>query len=279
VTHAPEVLRHKAASLRRTVLETALAAGKGHVPPAFSWVEIGVTLFHGGVLRVRPEEPDWPGRDRFILSKGHGCLTLYALLADLGFFPAAELATFAADASRLAGHPDPLLPGVEVVSGSLGHGLGLAAGLALGARHDGADWIVATVLGDGECHEGSVWEAAAFIGHHRLANVLAIVDRNRFGATAATEESCALEPLADRWCALGWEVRTVDGHDVTALLAACDGVRAGRNDRPRVVIAETTKGKGVSFMEASAAWHHRMPKGAEIAAARAELARGFEVAP
>ncbi len=271
-----DALEQKAAAVRLQVMETALAAGKGHVPPAFSWVEIGVTLFHGGVLRVRPGDPAWLARDRFILSKGHGCLTLYALLADLGFFPSSELATFARDGSRIAGHPDPLLPGVEVVSGSLGHGLGLAAGLALSARHEGAEWIAATVLGDGECHEGSIWEAAAFASHHRLGNLLAIVDRNRLGATTSTERSSALEPFADRWRAVGWDVREVDGHDIGALQTACDDLPRGRSGPPRVVIAETIKGKGVSFMESSESWHHRMPRGSEIDEARSQLVHALE---
>jgi len=265
-------LEERAAAVRRRVLEMALAAGKGHVPPAFSWVEIGVALFHGGLLRLRPDEPAWPDRDRFILSKGHGCLTLYALLAERGFLPAAELATFVADGSRLAGHPDPAIPGVEVVSGSLGHGLGLAAGLALGARADGAGWAAVTLLGDGECQEGSIWEAAAFASHHRLGRLTAIVDRNRLGATEYTERSVALEPFADRWSALGWDVRPVAGHDLGAVLEACADLRRAPAGAPRVVVAETVKGRGVGFMEASPAWHHRLPKGAEVAAARAALA-------
>ena len=267
-----EDLERRAAALRARILEAALAAGKGHVPPAFSWVEIGVALFHGGVLRVRPEEPAWRGRDRFILSKGHGCLTLYAILEDLGFLPARALERFAQDGSMLAGHPDPAIPGVEVVSGSLGHGLGIGAGLALGARHDRADWIVVTLLGDGECHEGSVWEAAAFAGHHRLGNLVAIVDRNHLCATSFTEDALALEPLAARWKAHGWEVREVPGHALPVLLDALTGIRERRTAPPLVLVADTRKGKGVSFMEASPAWHHRLPCGDEVARARAELA-------
>jgi transketolase len=266
-----ETLEHKAAALRLRVLEAALAGGKGHVPPAFSWMEIGVTLFHGGVLRQRPSDPTWAARDRFILSKGHGCLTLYAILADLGYFPPRELDGFVADGALLAGHPDPAIPGVEVVSGSLGHGLGIGAGLALGARLDGAEWLVVTLLGDGECHEGSVWEAAAFAGHHRLDNLVAIIDRNRLCATDFTERVLALEPLAARLGALGWEVRTVDGHAIPALMAACGDLRARRGAGPLAIIADTVKGKGVSFMEASPDWHHRMPRGDEVTRARAEL--------
>ncbi|MDH5700786.1 MAG: transketolase, partial [Nitrospirota bacterium] len=163
-----QLLEWKAASLRRVVLQMALRAGKGHVAPALSWVDIAVTLFYEGYLRVHPNDPQWEERDRFILSKGHGCLTLYAVLADLGFFDLAELETFVKDGSRLAGHPDPNIPGVEVLSGSLGHGLGIGAGLCLGAKLDRRDWKTYVLLGDGECQEGSIWEAAAFASHHRL---------------------------------------------------------------------------------------------------------------
>jgi len=267
-------LEAKAREIRSRVLETALAGGKGHIPPALSWVDIGVALFHGGVLRHRPEEPRWPRRDRFLLSKGHGCLTLYALLADRGFFPLEELGTFVRDGSRLAGHPDPDIPGVEMVSGSLGHGLGVGAGLALGARHDLEPWRVFALLGDGECHEGSVWEAAAFAGHHGLSNLIAIVDRNRLCSTDFTENVVALEPLAERWRLLGWEVLEVDGHDVAGLVDILGPLDARMADKPLVILAHTTKGRGVSFMEGSPLWHHRMPRGDQIGRARAELAGG-----
>jgi transketolase len=260
----------------------ALAAGKGHVPPAFSWVEIGVALFHGGIVRHRPDQPRWPERDRFLLSKGHGCLTLYGLLADRGYFPREALDTFAADGSMLPGHPDPAIPGVEVVSGSLGHGLGVGAGLALGARRDGADWKVFVVLGDGECQEGSVYEAMLFAAQHALGNLVAIIDRNGLGSTDFTENVLRLEPLALRWGALGWEVYEVDGHSLPDLVRSLTDARNHPGDRPRVVICRTTKGRGVSFMEGSPAWHHRMPRGEEIERARRELAAAPdapEVAP
>lgn len=263
------LLAAKAAMIRRTALRCALAAKKGHVPPAFSWVEIGVALFYGGGLRLRPAQPRWPERDRFVLSKGHGCLTLYAILADLGFFPAAELDRFAADGALLPGHPDLEIPGVENISGSLGHGLGTAAGMALAARLSGAEWRAVALLGDGECQEGSVWEAAMFAGQHRLGNLTAIIDRNGLSATGFTEQVVGLEPLADRLAAFGWDVETVDGHDIAALAA----LLAPRTPRPRplAVIARTTKGKGVDFMENSELWHHRLPQGDEIAAAWRQL--------
>lgn len=257
------MLKGKAASLRRVVLQMALRAGKGHVAPALSWMDIAVTLFYEGYLTVRPDDPQWVGRDRFILSKGHGCLTLYAVLADLGFFDQAELETFVKDGSRLAGHPDPDIPGVEVLSGSLGHGLGIGAGLCLGAKLDRRDWKTFVLLGDGECQEGSIWEAAAFASHHRLTNLVAIVDRNHLGATDFTEQVMSLEPFQKRWEAFGWEVRTVDGHSFKELSEALLLNQFDKHDRPLVILANTTKGKGLDFMEGEPCWHHRLPTGAQ----------------
>jgi len=264
-------LIRKSAEIRLRVLETALRAGKGHVPPAFSWVEIGVSLFYGGVLNIKPLEPDWPDRDRFILSKGHGCLTLYAILSDLGFFPKDELENFCKPGRMLAGHPDPGIPGVEVVSGSLGHGLGIGAGMALGLRIDDKDSHVYALLGDGECHEGSVWEAAMFASHHRLGNLTAIVDRNKLGATDYTEKSLSLEPFGSRWQAFGWEVQMVNGHSFEQLSDVLEKTKQRTSEQPLVIIANTIKGKGVSFMENSPLWHHRLPKGEEIVSAMEEL--------
>ena len=261
----------KSAEIRLMALKTALRAGKGHVPSAFSWVEIGVALFYGGVLQIKPSEPNWPDRDRFILSKGHGCLTLYAILSDLGFFSQNELENFCGHGCMLAGHPDPNIPGVEVVSGSLGHGLGIGAGMALGLKVNGKDSFVYVLLGDGECQEGSVWEAAMFASHHRLNNLVAIVDRNHLGATDFTEKSLSLEPFSRRWQAFGWETLNVNGHAIEQLIDVMSRAKQRSSTQPLIIIADTTKGKGVSFMEGSPLWHHRMPKGEEIQAALKEL--------
>ena len=261
------LLEWKAAFLREHVMRTALKAGKGHVAPALSWVEIAVTLFYGGHLNVRPNEPHWDGRDRFILSKGHGCLTLYAILADLGFIPMSELPTFVTAGSRLAGHPDPEIPGVEVLSGSLGHGLGVGAGLCLGAELDEANWKTFVLLGDGECQEGSIWEAAAFASHHRLNNLIAIVDRNRLGATDFTEEVLQLEPLVERWKAFGWEVCQINGHSFDELTEVFTSIRLEQHDQPMVILANTIKGKGLDFMEGDPRWHHRLPTGTQATSA------------
>jgi transketolase len=269
--HNIQFLSRKAAELRLAALETALAGKKGHIPPAYSWADVATALFYGGVLRVRPEEPRWAGRDRFILSKGHACLTLYAAMADKGFFPAEELNGFAGAGTLLPGHPDTEIPGIEACSGSLGHGLGLGTGMALAGRLDKAPWRVFVVLGDGECNEGSIWEAAMLAGHQKLHNLVAIVDRNRLGATDFTDNYLTLEPLSERFRAFGWEAVDMDGHDILGLIETLTKARDRTEGKPFAVIAHTTKGKGVPFMENSPLWHHRMPKGDEITTARAIL--------
>lgn len=261
-------LTRKAAELRLAALETALCGKKGHIPPAYSWADVATALFYGGVLRLRPEEPRWEGRDRFILSKGHACLTLYAALADKGFFPPEELSRFAGAGSLLPGHPDTEIPGIEACSGSLGHGLGLGTGMALAGRLDKAPWRVFVVLGDGECNEGSIWEAAMLAGHQKLHNLVAVVDRNRLGATDFTDNYLTLEPLSERFRAFGWEAVDTDGHDISGLIETLTRARDREQGKPFAIIAHTTKGKGVPFMENSPLWHHRMPKGDEITTAR-----------
>ncbi len=264
-------LRKKAAEIRLRSLETALKAGKGHVPPSFSWAEIGVALYYGGLMRFKKNDPNWSDRDRFLLGKGHACLTLYAILADLGLFPADELNHFAGNGSLLAGHPDHLIPGVEAISGSLGHALGLGAGIAMGAMIDKRDCNVFVLLGDGECHEGAIWEAAMFAGHHKLRNLVAIIDNNRLGATDFTNRTLTLDPIEDRWRSFGWDVRPVNGHSLEEIISALEPVRSGTNSIPIALIANTVKGKGVDFMENSPNWHHQLPKGPQVESALSQL--------
>ena len=261
----------KAAELRLSVFETALAGKKGHIPPSFSWADIASVLFYGDILRIDSKNPKWELRDRLLLSKGHACLTLYAALSDLGFFPKSELQDFAGHGSLLPGHPDFDIPGVENASGSLGHGLGVGAGMSLAAQIDGADWRTFVILGDGECQEGSIWEAAMFAGHHKLHRLIAIVDFNGLGATDFTKNYNSLEPIADRFCSFGWDVIEHDGHDVAGLRGILLSAIMRRKGAPLALVARTIKGKGVSFMENSPMWHHRMPKGNEIIEARLEL--------
>jgi len=264
-------LGRKANWVRNQILEMIVSANKGHIGGAFSCADILVTLYYGGILRLNPNNPNWSERDRFILSKGHSCTALYVILADLGFFPISELNSYCQKGSMLGGHPDRNIPGIEADTGSLGHGLGIAAGLTLSAKIDKKDYMTIVLLGDGECHEGSVWEAAMFAGHHQLHNLVAIVDRNRQCVTDFTEDCVHLEPLDDKWRAFGWDVKTINGHSFEELLDAFKDFRYSKSSRPLAIIANTIKGKGVSFMEGKLEWHHSVPKGEDLSIAREEL--------
>jgi transketolase len=262
--------RDLARRIRLADLQMIYGAQLGHIGGDFSVADILATLY-GGVLDVNPFEPADPGRDRFILSKGHSAGALYATLAHCGFFPVAELDTFAQPLSPLNGHPNRTkVPGVETNTGPLGHGFPVAVGCALAAKLTGSASRTYVVLGDGELQEGSNWEAAMTASHYRLAQLTAIVDRNRLQQGARTEETKELEPLADKWTSFGWDVREVNGHDHSQLYAALTAERA---ERPVCVIANTVKGKGVSFMEDRVEWHHKVPSSEQVVAARAELTR------
>ncbi|MGE3277313.1 MAG: transketolase [Vicinamibacterales bacterium] len=269
-TDDPDVLRALARRLRVQVVRMTARARSSHVGGGLSMADL-LAVLYGSVLRVDPARPDWPDRDRFILSKGHACAGLYAALAERGFLHHDDLETFYADGSALAGHVTQNgVPGVEYSTGSLGHGLPVACGMALAGRAPGARFRVFALLSDGELDEGSNWEAALFAGHHRLSNLTAIVDYNRVQSLGATSEVLDLDPLGAKWAAFGWQVVELDGHDVPAVHAALSAVPAAP-DRPTCVIAHTVKGKGVSFMEHALLWHYRSPAGDELAAALAEL--------
>jgi transketolase len=264
-----QALRSAANQSRRVVLRTIGRAGLGHVGGDLSVMDI-LTCLYAAVLRVDPQRPDWPDRDRFILSKGHCAGALYTTLAHTGFFPTAELATFTGPLSPLNGHPDRTkVPGVETNTGPLGHGLPVGVGAAIAGRLAGSDRRVFVVLGDGELQEGSNWEAAMAAGHRNLDNLVAVVDRNRLQQGARTEMTNHLEPLAEKWRTFGWHVAEVDGHDHLALLAA---LTAPVHRQPLCIIARTVKGKGVSFMEDRVEWHHKVPSAQQIEAALQELA-------
>src|SRR5262245_22691508 len=242
--------------LRRLVVRMLKGARRGHVGSAFSCIDV-LRVLYDDVLRFEPANPKWPGRDRCILSKGHGCLALYALLADKGFFDEAELDRVCAPDGILGGHPDATkVPGVEASTGALGHGLSLGLGRALHLRMARSDSRVFVVLGDGECNEGSVWEAAMCAGKHRLANLTAIVDYNKHQAYGSTREVQDLEPLTDKWRAFGFAVREVDGHDTNELRDVFGSLPCGPG-KPTAVIAHTVKGKGASFAENNMKWHHK----------------------
>ena len=265
-----EELETMARELRRNILEAIFAAGSGHPGGSLSELEILISLyFHA--LRHNPETPSWPDRDRLVLSKGHASPGLYAVLAKAGYIAQEELAGFRKLDSRLQGHAHPMTPGVEMNSGSLGMGLSFALGCALAARLDRKDYLVYALLGDGECDEGEVWEAAMAASHHKANNLIAIVDRNRIQNDRFTDEVMSLEPLAQKWRSFGWRVLETDGHSFPPLLAAIDRART-RRVRPTVIIAHTVKGKGVSFMENNPAFHGRAPNREEFDQAMKELA-------
>ncbi len=258
----------KANWIRRTALRMIVRAGQGHPGGDLSSADILAALYFG-VMRYDPANPNQPDRDRFVMSKGHCTGALYATLAAAGFYPEAELETYLQPLSRLNGHPNRVyLPGVETNTGPLGHGLPVAVGMAIAAQLGPNAFDVYVLTGDGELQEGSCWEAAMSAGHRRLSNLTVIVDRNRLQQGAPTEETASLEPLADKWTAFGFDVSTIDGHDPAALLENLEGPRG---ERPRCIIAETVKGKGVSFMENQASWHHGCPNAEQFAQAMKEL--------
>ncbi|MEX2031446.1 MAG: transketolase [Dehalococcoidia bacterium] len=262
-------MRELARRIRVHALRMTSRAGSSHVGSMFSAAEIFAVLY-GAVLRVDPARPDWPDRDRFLLSKGHAGGGVYAALAERGFFDTSWLDLYCQNGSKLSGHISHKgVPGVEFSSGSLGHGLGVAAGLAYAAAQAGAPWRVFTLLSDGECDEGSNWEAILFAAHHRLDRLVAIVDYNKIQSLTTVAETLGLEPFVEKWASFGWDVREVDGHDVDRLREALD-VEPGAG-RPRCVIAHTVKGKGVSFMEHQVLWHYRAAQRDEFAAALREL--------
>ena len=265
-------LEEKARSIRAHVIRMVYAAQSGHIGPSLSIADFLAALyFH--VMRVRPENPGWPDRDRFVLSKGHGCSAWYAALAERGYFPKEELLTFRRLHSRLQGHPDMAkTPGVDMTSGSLGHGLSAGIGMALAARIDGLAYRTYVILGDGEIQEGLIWEAAMAAPRLGLDNLVAIVDYNRWQSGGSVGEIMPLEPLSMKWQAFGWATQEIDGHDMGAILdafARAQGARGG----PSAIIAHTVKGKGVSFMENENKWHMTAPTREEAEAALRELTR------
>ncbi len=266
---AVDATRLLANRIRTHALRMTNRGGGSHIGAVFSCADILAVLYEG-VLRVDPGNPRWPGRDRFILSKGHACAGLYAVLAERGFFGVEKLATHYQDGSDLCGHASHKVPGVEVSTGALGHGLPIACGMAYAAKLAGASHRVFALLSDGECDEGSVWEAALFAGHHKLDNLTVIVDYNRLQGIAPVADVLDLAPFPDKWTSFGWTVREAPGHDHGRLLRELSSTPFAA-DRPGCLITHTVKGKGVSFMENTVLWHYRVPRGEEFQAALAEL--------
>jgi transketolase len=267
-----EATRQLAGRVRAWAVRMVHHANASHIGTSLSMADLLAVLYHS-VLHVDPGRPDWPERDRFILSKGHGAAALYATLAERGFFPQAWLKTYCDDGSPLAGHVTHHVPGVDFSTGSLGHGLSLGCGVALAGQRDGKAYRVFVQLSDGECDEGAVWEAALFAPHHRLDNLVALIDHNKIQSFGSVKEVLDLSPLADKWRAFGWSVREIDGHDHEHIHAALQAVPF-ESGRPSLVIAHTIKGKGVSYMENALAWHYKSPDDAQLAAALAELGCG-----
>jgi len=257
--------------LRRIIVQTLGAGKRGHVGAAFSVIEI-LRVLYDDVLKLDPRNPLWPDRDRFILSKGHGCLALYALLADKGFFPKEELSKFCASDGILGGHPEyGKVPGVEASTGSLGHGFSFGVGFALSAKLDGKNHRVFVVLGDGECSEGTIWEAALSASKHKLDNLTILVDYNKQQTYGTIEEVQGLEPFADKWASFGFSVREVNGHDTGELRSVLSNTPF-KLGRPNAIICHTVKGKGVSFTEKNLSWHHKAKvTDAEVGALMSEL--------
>ncbi len=257
------------ASLRRADAVTMIChANTGHTGGTLSSLDLLTCLFYD-VLRIDPKNPGDPARDRFVLSKGHSVEGYLTILADLGYFPKRELQTFCAPGSRLIGHPSNKVPGVEVCSGALGHGLPVGVGMALGAKRTNADYRTFVLMGDGEQAEGSVWEAAMAGAHYGLNNLFAIIDRNGLQISGVTEQVMRLENLADKWRAFGWEVAEINGHDIAAILSYFHGGHAA--GKPHCLIANTCKGKGISFIENRKEWHHKVPDDAQLKQAYCEL--------
>jgi len=259
--------------MRAHALRMVHAAKASHIGSALSIMDI-LAVLYGRVMNLRPAEPGWEGRDRFLLSKGHACVAVYAALAERGFIGIDALATYGGDGSALMNHISHKVPGVEFSTGSLGHGLPFGTGKALAAQRRGAAWRTFVVLGDGELAEGSNWEAMMFAAHHKLDRLVAIVDYNKLQSLTTVEKTLRIEPLVDKLRAFGWAVWEVDGHDHVALAQALGGA-PWQQGQPSVLVCHTTKGRGVSFMEGSVDWHYRSPNDEQLAQALAEIESSF----
>lgn len=264
-----DALELKANKMRKSLLRMIYEAKTGHTGGSLSSVDI-ITILYNAVMRIDPKSPDWAERDRFILSKGHSVEGYYAVLADRGFFPEEELKTYCKFGTRLIGHPTVKVPGVEMNTGALGHGLSSGVGMALGGKMDNKNYRVFVLMGDGEQAEGSVWEAAMSAAHYRLDNLIAIIDRNRLQISGNTEDVMKLESLNGKWASFGWKVTETDGNDMGKLLAVFNRIPLEQG-KPTLIIANTVKGKGISFMENNAKWHHGVPDDEQYRKALSEL--------
>lgn len=270
-TLAVEQLEEKARELRKLVIRQVAAAGSGHVAGLLGFADVMAVLYFR-ILRLRPEEPDWPDRDLFVMSNGHYAPLLYAAMAMCGFFSESELMSLRQFDSRLQGHPERVkLPGLETTSGPLGCGLSQAAGMAYHLQYlQSSDRLVYCSLGDGELDEGNIWEAAMFAAKYKLGRLIAIVDRNNIQIGGDTEKVMPLNDLGEKWSSFGWQVQEIDGHDVAQIIAAIESAQVVR-EQPSIIIAHTVPGRGVDFMEGDYRWHGKAPNAEQVAAALAQL--------
>jgi transketolase len=269
-------LADRARFIRLETLRLTRIAGAGHYSSTFSAAELLAALYYAH-LRIDPANPKWEDRDRFVLSKGHAAIGLYPVLADLGFYPPSRLDDFTRLGSAFGDHPDmKKIPGIDFSSGSLGHGLSISLGMALAGRLSGRDYRTYCMLGDGELNEGQIWEAAMAAGHFKLQGLVAIVDRNQLSIDGPTEKVMSVEPLVDRFTAFGWDVRRIDGHDLSAILETLSALKPAGEGKPQMIIADTIKGRGVKYMELSLDWHVGNLVGADYDEAWAEIEAGLQ---
>ncbi|MCF7916173.1 MAG: transketolase [Candidatus Omnitrophica bacterium] len=264
-------LKRLANKVRIKILKMAVKLGVGHIAPSFSCTEILIACYFGGILSLNLKDFKKNKKDYFIMSKGHASMALYVVLAEKGFISKKSLSNFSKKGSKLGVHAENVIAGVETFTGSLGHGLSLGAGLALAAKLDKKEYLSLVLMGDGECYEGSVWEAAMFASDYRLDNLITIIDHNGFSATAPLKNSLEVNSLKKKWKSMGWDTVIVDGHSFEELLSVLKNISLRRSAKPLAIIALTTKGKGVSFMENNPIWHYRAPKGEELKIACCEL--------
>ena len=271
-----QALKEMCLKTRLDILDMTTKAGSGHVSSSYSSVEIVTALFFGGILNYRADEPDWPNRDRFIMSKGHAAPLLYATLAYAGYFDREEIWRLRDVGSPVQGHPiKGLMPGVEATTGSLGQGLSFGVGTLLGARMEERDYRAYVLMGDGECEAGQVWEAAMSASHFGTTKLIAILDYNKYQEMGPISREMGVEPLVQKWESFGWHVEEVDGHDIEAVIAKLTALKQVE-DKPSILIAHTVKGKGVSFLEADYTWHGRaVTKPEQVEQAREELKNGI----
>lgn len=267
--HSTSDLQKKSKQVRLDVLDMIFKAGKGHIGGIYSCADILVALYYGGVLRLDPKNPKWENRDRFLMGKGHACLGAYVIYKDLGLISEEIFNSYGQEGGLLGGQFDIRNPMGEYNTGSLGHVVGIGAGIALAAKMDQKDYKAYCLIGDAECYEGSIWEAILFAGKHRLKNLVTIIDRNRLSVTEVLDDEAIFGNFAEKCAAFGWESHVVDGHNISEILETLDRVRSAK--KPVMILAKTIKGKGISFMENGIKWHHAVPNAEQYAAARKEL--------